>query len=407
MRPPFTTIALLVSVVKAATLDHVDTLAFSASGSNLQLGGVGLAPTIRLDSNDWPGVIQAAGDVALDFGRVLGTNGTVLLTNSTSSSSNPAVIIAGTIGKSTLIDTLVSSSKIDVSAIKGKWESYTSQVVSQPVSGVSSALVIAGSDKRGTIYGLYDISEQIGVSPWYWWADVPPKTKTGIWALPVKKVQGPPSVQYRGIFLNDEAPALSNWVKANYPNGAYGAGYNSNFYSKVFELLLRLRANYLWPAMWDNMFYADDSASGPLADMYGIVMGTSHTEPMARATKEQHLWLSGTAGWDWLTNQDNVKSFMVYGANRAKTWETLWTMGMRGDHDTENPNLNGGVMQEIISFQQSTLKSTLVVSSLTNVPQTWCLYKVRTSYLFPENIELTLSTLGGRRILPSRNDCTQ
>jgi hypothetical protein len=375
MRIPFMTIALLVSVVKAATLGHVDTLTFSAGGANLQLGGTGFAPTIRLDSNDWPGVIRAAGDVALDFGRVLGTNGVVLLTNSTSTANTTTVIIAGTIGKSTFIDSLVSSSKIDVSAIEGKWESYTSQVISQPVSGVSSALVIAGSDKRGTIYGLYDISEQIGVSPWYWWADVPPKTKTGIWALPVTKIQGPPSVQYRGLFLNDEQPALTNWIRANYPNTQYGPGFNSNFYSKVFELLLRLRANYLWPAMWDSMFYMDDSASGPLADRYGIVMGTSHTEPMARATKEQHNFLSGA--WDWASNKANVKTFLQQGVTRAKTWETLWTMGMRGDHDTGNPNLNVASLGEIITYQQSILKSTLGINDLTNVPQTWCLYKVR------------------------------
>ncbi|CAG8644689.1 9445_t:CDS:2, partial [Acaulospora colombiana] len=368
---------LFATLCKAATLNHVDTLGFSASGSNLQLGGTGLAPTIRLDSNDWPGVIRAAGDVALDFGRVLGTNGTVLLTNSTSSSTSAAVIIAGTIGKSSLIDALISSSKIDVSAIKGKWESYSSQVVSQPMSGVSSALVIAGSDKRGTIYGLYDISEQIGVSPWYWWADVPPKTKTGVWALPVTKIQGPPSVQYRGIFLNDEAPALSNWVTANYPNGQYGAGYNANFYAKVFELLLRLRANYLWPAMWDNMFYVDDSTSGPLADRYGIVMGTSHTEPMARATKEQGLFNSGT--WDWTTNKANVKTFMQQGVTRAKSWETLWTLGMRGEHDTGNPNITAASLTEIISYQQSILKSTLVS-------------------------ELTCSLPGSRRVLSARDD---
>ncbi|PVF93161.1 hypothetical protein CPB86DRAFT_130804 [Serendipita vermifera] len=364
---------LFATLSKAATLNHVDTLAFSASGSSLQLGGTELAPTIRLDSNDWPGVIRAAGDVALDFGRVIGTNGTVLLTNSTSSSTSSAIIIAGTIGKSSLIDALVSNSKIDVSAIKGKWESYSSQVVSQPISGVSSALVIAGSDKRGTIYGLYDISEQIGVSPWYWWADVPPKTKSEVWALPVTKIQGPPTVQYRGLFLNDEQPALTNWVKANYPNSQYGPGYNANFYSKVFELLLRLRANYLWPAMWDSMFYVDDSTSGPLADRYGIVMGTSHTEPLARATKEQHLFNSGD--WDWSTNKANVKTFLQQGVTRAKSWETLWTMGMRGEHDTGNPNLTTSSLTEIISYQQSILKSTLATNDLSKVPQMWCLYK--------------------------------
>lgn len=239
-------LSLLVSVLafipSATAIGQPASLTFSPVSDGLQLGGSGIAPTIVIDGKDWPGVTRTGNDLANDFGLVLGTKGTVA--TGTSGLSKTPVIIAGTIGKSPLIDGLVSASKIDVSAIKGQWESFTSQLVSNPADGVSSALVIAGSDKRGTIYGLYDISEQIGVSPWYWWADVPPKKKSNIYALNTKKTQGPPSVKYRGIFLNDESPSLSNWVRANMGN------YNSKFYTKVFELLLRLRANYLWPAMW-------------------------------------------------------------------------------------------------------------------------------------------------------------
>ncbi len=142
-------------------------------------------------------------------------------TTGTSSFTGPAyadydagsvVIIAGTIGHSTVIDKLISSKAIDVSGTKGKWESFTSQVVKNPVPGCSKALVIAGSDPRGTIYGIYDISEQIGVSPWYFWADSPPQKKKSLYVADKKKVQGPPSVKYRGFFLNDEQPALTNWV---------------------------------------------------------------------------------------------------------------------------------------------------------------------------------------------------
>jgi hypothetical protein len=122
------------------------------------------------------------------------------------------VVIAGTIGHSPVIDNLIASNAIDVSAIKGKWESFVSQLVKNPAPGTPQALVIAGSDPRGTIYGIYDVSEQIGVSPWYFWADVPPKKNKNIYVLPDKKVQGPPSVKYRGFFLNDEQPALTNWV---------------------------------------------------------------------------------------------------------------------------------------------------------------------------------------------------
>jgi len=167
-----------------------------------------------------------------------------------------------------------------VTAIAGKWESFLIQVVPKPLPGVASALIIAGSDKRGTIYGIYDFSDQIGVSPWYWWADVPVQHHDELFVKPGLYVQGPPAVKYRGIFLNDEAPSLTGWVKEKYGN------YNHEFYSKIFELLLRLKANYLWPAMWNNAFNEDDRLNAQLADEYGIVMGTSHHEPMLRAQQE-------------------------------------------------------------------------------------------------------------------------
>lgn len=231
---------------------------------------------------------------------------------------------------------------------------------------MSSALVIVGSDKRGTLYGLYDISEQIGVSPWYWWADVPPKKKSVVYALNTTKTQGPPSIKYRGIFLNDEQPSLTNWVNQNY------GSYNSDFHAKVFELLLRLRANYFWPAMWNSKFYVDDSKNGPLADTYGIVMGTSHTEPMARADKEK------VKPWDWKSNQANVKKYMQDGVTRAKNWETLWTLGMRGDGDTASSTMDSSTLTQVITFQESALKSTF--GDLTDVPMMWCLYKEVAGY---------------------------
>jgi hypothetical protein len=123
------------------------------------------------------------------------------------------VIIAGTIGKSDVINSMISSGKLDVSSITGQWESFISEVIDSPIPGVDKAMVIAGSDMRGTIYGLYDVSEQIGVSPWYWWADVPPKKQSAIYANGITKIQKSPSVKYRGIFINDEQPALTNWIK--------------------------------------------------------------------------------------------------------------------------------------------------------------------------------------------------
>jgi hypothetical protein len=182
---------------------------------------------------------------------VTGVNGTVFTYNSSFDAQSTApIVIAGTVGKSSLIQSLVQSGKINVDSIRGQWESYRIQLVSNPLEGVSSAVVIAGADKRGSIYGIYDISEQIGVSPWYWWADVPAMPQQSIYVQNVTKVQPSPSVKYRGFFLNDEQPALTNWLNTRYPPGQYGPGFNHLFYSTVFELLLRLRANYMWPAQW-------------------------------------------------------------------------------------------------------------------------------------------------------------
>ncbi|CAG8953042.1 hypothetical protein HYFRA_00003236 [Hymenoscyphus fraxineus] len=341
----------------------------SFTGGTLQLAGGTSTATLILSTGDFKGVQRAGADLAADFGRVTGKPLTIktteLVTSDTSPTSGPAIIL-GTIGKSKLIDSLIAAGKLDVSNVRGKWESFQSQIVANPLAGLASALVIAGSDKRGSIYGIYDISEQIGVSPWYWFADVATSPQANIYALDTIKVQGPPSVKYRGIFLNDEQPALTNWV-----NQKYG-GYNSKFYVNVFELLLRLRANYLWPTMWDSMFNLDDTKNPQLADEYGIVMGTSHNEPLTRATKEQSRYMSGR--WDWASNKNNVIKFLTDGAKRAKPYEVVYTMGMRGNGDEASPTLSSTSLADVIKSQQSILSSN-VNANLSQVPQMWCLYK--------------------------------
>ena len=139
-------------------------------------------------------------------------------------------------------------------------------MIEKPLHGIDYALVIAGSDKRGTIYGIYEVSRQIGVSPWYWWADVPVKKKDSIYVKPGVYSCGEPAVRYRGIFINDEAPALSGWTYEKF------GGFNHNLYEKVFELILRLKGNFLWPAMWGKAFNEDDPENPRLADEYGVVM---------------------------------------------------------------------------------------------------------------------------------------
>jgi hypothetical protein len=250
------------------------------------------AAAIYTDSADWPGVSRAAADLSADIGRVTGI-APALIHNA--AGLRTEAIIVGAIGRSPVVDQLIRERKVDVSGVAGKWEAFVIQVVAHPLPGVNSALVIAGSDKRGTIYGIYDLSEQIGVSPWYFWADVPVIHRDALYAKPGRYTEGPPAVKYRGIFLNDEAPALSGWVqdkfgmapvtnRPGHPGDVVNMG--REFYSKVFELILRLKGNYLWPAMWNNAFNEDDPGNPKLADEYGIVMGNSHHEPMLRAQKE-------------------------------------------------------------------------------------------------------------------------
>ncbi len=320
--------------------------------------------TIYVDAEDHAGVVRAAHDLQEDVARVTGK--TPALKNTDRGLGANAIII-GTVGKSPIIERLIRERKIDVSAIAGKWESFIVQVVRRPLPGVANGLIIAGSDKRGTIYGIYDLSEEMGVSPWYWWADVPPQHKETLYVKAGKYVQGPPAVKYRGIFLNDEAPSLSGWVKEKYGT------YNHEFYTKVFELLLRLKANYLWPAMWDNSFDTDDPLNPKLADEYGIVMGTSHQEPMMRAWKEWDR--EGHGVWDYSKNASALDDFWRQGIERNKNYETITTIGMRGNGDepmSEGANIN--LLEKIVANQRNII-SEVTHKDPATVPQDWALYK--------------------------------
>ena len=292
---------------------------------------------ICVDTNDLAGVIRAANDLQADIARVTGRT-PKLFADKKNSSAN--VIFIGTIGKSRFIDELIREKKIDVSEIRNQWESFFLQVVPKPFPGIENALVICGSDKRGTIYGIYDLSEQIGISPWHYWADVPAKHRDALFVKAGKFVQGPPSVKYRGIFLNDEAPDLTGWMREKFGevSGHPGiANYGRGFYTNLFEVILRLRGNYLWPAMWNNAFNEDDPENPRLADEYGIVMGTSHQEPMLRAQKEWDRSLQQKYGnWNYNhTNQQPVlQQFWRDGIRRNKNFESIITIGLRAENDT-------------------------------------------------------------------------
>jgi hypothetical protein len=360
----------------------------------------GAAAKLYADADDYPGVARAARDLQADIFRVSGCKARL------SEDGKPLsgdVVLIGTIGKSRVIDQLIRARKIDVSQIRGKWESTLIQVVSHPLPGVARGLVIAGSDKRGTIYGIYDLSEQIGVSPWYWWADVPVEHKAALYVKAGRWVQGEPAVKYRGIFLNDEAPALTGWTTEKF------GGYNHQFYEKVFELLLRLKANFLWPAMWNNAFNEDDPLNPKLADEYGIVMGTSHHEPMLRAQQE---WKRhGTGPWDYAANAKTLDKFWEEGIERNKNYESAITLGMRGDGDmpmAENDNI--ALLEKIVSDQREILARHRT-QTLDSDPKLWALYKEVQGYYekgmrVPDDVTLLWSddNWGNLRRLPTAEE---
>lgn len=312
---------------------------------------------------EWPGVVRAIRDLQSDLERVTGRRPKI----ATAAGPVPGAILIGTLGKSTLIDGLVAAGKLDVSDLSGRWEGFVIATVEQPSPGVDQALVIAGSDKRGTIYGIYELAEQIGVSPWSWWADVPVKKRASVHVRPGRFLCAGPEVRYRGIFLNDEAPALTGWARAKF------GGLNRDFYAHVFELLLRLRANYLWPAMWDNAFNEDDPANAALADEFGIVMGTSHHEPMLRAHKE---WKThGSGPWDYVKNSETLASFWSAGVRRNRAYESIFTLGMRGDGDEPmSESANVALLQKIVEDQRRIIARE-VDPEVSRVPQLWALYK--------------------------------
>ena len=326
----------------------------------------GEAASIFVDTNDWPGVLRVATDLQTDIRRV--SRVAPALTHQLAHLGQNAILV-GTIGRSAVIDQLVRDRKIDVADIAGKWEASAIQVLSRPLPGVESALVIAGSDKRGTVFGVYDLSEQIGVSPWYWWADVPPKSHRALYVNAGRYVQGPPTVKYRGIFINDEGPCLMTWARKKYGE------LNHGMYTNVFELILRLKGNYLWPAMWDNSFATDDPLNAKLADEYGVVIGTSHHEPMMRAWKEWERAGNRKSSWDYAKNDAKLREFWTDGLRRTRNYEEVITLGMRGDGDEPMTETESVALLERIVSDQRRIIGEIINPNVSEVPQVWALYK--------------------------------
>ncbi len=385
--------ALIGFQAKAVNTDPL--VVFRPAKGSFPLVEKGKAVPLAVAENEWPGVRRAANDLAADILRV--TDIRLALFDAKAGSADAVVI--GTIGHSALIDKLIADKRIDVTNVRGKWESSVTQIVENPMPGVKRALVIAGSDKRGTIYGIYSLSAAIGVSPWYYWADVPAAKQSALYVLPGRHPLGEPSVKYRGIFLNDEAPALSGWSKEKF------GGFNHQFYEKVFELILRLKGNYLWPAMWGNAFNDDDKQNPVLADEYGVVMGTSHHEPMQRAQQEWKRF--GKGEWNYEKNDSVLAAFWKQGIVNMKDHESLVTIGMRGDGDMPmSQGSNVDLLERIVKDQRK-LIADVTGKPATATPQLWALYKEVQDYYdkgmrVPDDVTLLLcdDNWGNLRKLP-------
>ena len=365
------------------------------NASYFTLSAAGKSVPLWVSNTDYEGVIRAAKDLQTDINAVTGYQPQLL----NGAATNKTMVIIGTIGKSAIIDQLVKTKKLNVTGVAGKWETFVLQTVNKPMPGVDKALVIAGSDKRGTIYGIYDLSAQIGVSPWYWWADVPVKKQSSLYVLPRRYTQGEPAVKYRGIFINDEAPAFSGWTKEKF------GGVNSKMYAKMFELILRMKGNYLWPAMWGNAFNDDDPLNRSTADMYGVVMGTSHHEPMDRAQQEWKRY--GKGEWDYNKNGDELRSFWKKGIENMGSAETIVTVGMRGDGDMAmEQGTNISLLEKIVKDQRQIIAD-VTKKPAEQTPQMWALYKEVQDYYdkgmtVPDDVTLLLcdDNWGNLRKLP-------
>jgi len=357
-------IVFLFSIVALRAQNAPTFVVFSGEGDVFPLTTTNEAKfSILADTADFAGVEYALANFQADFEAVTGIE-PLLMANPTAKNIK---LIVGTLEKNSFIDQLAKRGLIAKNELSGKREKFIIQTVQQPVEGIDEALVIAGSDKRGTIYGIYELSRQIGVSPWYYWADVPVRKSKDIYIRRGVYTAGEPAVAYRGIFINDEEPALGNWARATF------GGFNHLFYEKVFELILRLKGNFLWPAMWGKAFYDDDPQNAELADEMGVVIGTSHHEPMGRAHVEWSRY--GEGEWNYQTNAEVLKKFWREGFERAYGTECIITVGMRGDGDepmSEEANIQ--LLEKIIADQR-TLISEISGKDAAEIPQVWALYK--------------------------------
>jgi hypothetical protein len=334
------------------------------------------------------GVKRVANTVSEDLLLVTGKkpNVTSILKNCTSE----RIIIAATHGNSALTDSFIERKLMSADDISGKRECYLIKVLETPFADfpkIKQALIIIGSDKRGSIYGLFRLSEMCGVSPLVFWGDAVPEKKDKIYLeFENDIVSKEPSVKYRGFFINDEWPAFGKWCSEKYGD------VNAKAYDKVFELLLRLKGNYLWPAMWRSSFSEDGPGleNARLADEYGVIMGSSHHEPLCRAGVEwqnHYTQYGNDNAWSFVSNSDAITKFWKDGVLRNKDFEKVITIGMRGENDshlmgqdaTIQDNIN--VLKKAINVQHQLIKE-IFNTELKHIPRMFAIYKEVEDFFF-------------------------
>ena len=388
-------LAALLCCLPASAIDHPGITEARTAPGRFSLIERGVPAAVVTDPADAKGVLIAAETLREDFARVCGQK---------APAAGRRAIYAGTVD-SPALRRFAAEGKIDLAPLSGQYETYLLQVVDE------DTVIIAGADMRGAIYGIYEISEQLGVSPWYDWADVAVEHREDLSLAPGTYRVDPPAVRYRGIFLNDEAPCLTGWVK-----NTYGTDYGDHrFYARVFELLLRLRANFLWPAMWGWSFYADDPENSRTADEMGIIMGTSHHEPMARNHQEWVRKRGADGAWDYTVNKKKLDQFFTEGMERARNTEDLITIGMRGDGDAalgkEGEEAKYiSLLESIIGNQRKIIRK-VTRRPAEERPQVWALYKEVQQYYdlglrVPDDVTILLSddNWGDVRKLPTAEE---
>lgn len=351
---------------------------------------------IVVDSNDHPAVRTAARLLQQDITAVTDIHLPIVY----APTGNPYRILIGSTAGSAVIKNFLSAAQPGFGHLKDTWEAGWVHTIT---STGSATVLVTGADGRGTAYAALELSRQLGVSPWYWWADVPVIKQKELYVQPGFEYQDAPLVKYRGIFINDEAPALSGWAHEKM------GGFNHHFYEKVFELLLRLKANYIWPAMWGNAFYDDDAENIRVAREYGIVIGTSHHEPMMRAHDEWRRYHQGQA-WNYEASRDTLRRFWREGLQRAAN-EKIVTVGMRGDGDEPMSKETATALLERIVQDQRQIIEEVTAQPAASTPQLWALYKEVQDYYdkgmrVPDDVTLLLcdDNWGNIRRLPLQKE---